>query len=188
MRYLNNMTIYLAGPIDNFEGEDWRAKYLPDFKKLGLKVYSPMIKPDWISPDARVKKLSDETVENMKDGLYQGAVSQASKEVREVCLSMVSHSGIVLCYLPKIFTVGTFDEIFTADRQNKPIIFVFENEAIISLYAADLFYRHVITNSFKGALKCLDGINEFGYKYFENNGLNSLEDRCRWLPITHKAL
>jgi hypothetical protein len=102
---------------------------------------------------------------------------------------MISHSDIILCYLPKIFTVGTIEEIFVADSQYKPIVFVFEGEAIVSLYAADLFNRHVVTSGFNMALGFLNGINEKGFEYFDGpTDWHTVEDKCRWLPITHKAL
>jgi len=184
MGYLSGLTLYLAGPIDNFEGEDWRTKYYKNFKDLGLKTYSPMLKPSWISPDARVKKLSDKTVKNMSNCTYCGSYV-SSKEVRSVCLSMLSHSDIILCYLPKIFTVGTIDELFKSDEWFKPIIFVFEKESIVSLYGAELFSRHITTKCFDDAIKVLKSINTKGINsMFINSGLDSY---CRWLPITHKA-
>jgi hypothetical protein len=187
MGNLKGLTIYLAGPIDNVPSGvlDWRTKYLPQFKKLGLKVYSPMVKPVWISQDARVKKLSDGTVENMKDRRYIGD-AYSSKEVYDVCLSMVSHSDIILCYLPKIFTIGTIDELFRADGWFKPIIFIFEPEGLVSLYAAHLFSRHIVTSSFDNAIDCLKDINKNGIDYLKD--FKSLDSYSRWLPITHKAL
>ena len=188
MGWLDGLSIYLAGPVDNVQsGEDWRAKYNNSLKVLGLKIYNPMVKPDWISELARVKKIDESTVIDMNNGIYDKSAS-AADEVRSVCLSMVSHSDIILCYLPKIFTIGTIDELFKADEQLKPIIFIFEPKGIVSLYAAGLFNRHIVSSSFENALNLLNDINEQGFQYFVDNKIDDLENRYRWLPLTHKAL
>lgn len=183
MNYIHNLSIYLAGAIDNYDGENWRKKYLTKFAALGLNVYDPLIKPKWMSKVAGCKKLDDEVIINMKKGCYN-FYKDDSKQCRDVCLSMLSHSDIMFVYLPKIFTLGTVEEILQADQQMKPIIFVHDKEFIVSLYMADLFSRHMAFNNFEKALDELNNINKYGI----NTSHQSIDFITRWLPITHKAL
>jgi hypothetical protein len=181
MGHLNGITMYLAGPIDNYSGENWRLKYGPEFKKLGIKVYDPLVKPAWMSEVSGCKKIDEHVKSDMKTGLYQ-QYAKDSSECRGVCLSMLSHSDAVFVYLPKIFTLGTIEEIIEADRQVKPIMFVFDGEGVVSLYMTDLFSRHMTFNNFEEAFMELNNINDFGVNDRNKDFL------IRWLPLTHKAI
>jgi hypothetical protein len=185
VNYLNGLTIYLCGAIDNYDRENWRDKYRQSFKNLGLKIYDPLIKPDWMCEQAH-KKIEGKDAEAINDGDYS-TIKTAGKEIHDVCLSMVSHSDIIFCYLPKVFTIGTIDEIHKADEWFKPIIFVFDGPGVQSLYAADLFYRHIVAGRFEMGIDFLKSMDEYGVEWLINNGIVDIDVMSRWLPLTHKA-
>lgn len=145
MGLLAGSSAYLAGAIDSAtDPNSWRNQITRDlFKPLGIKVYNPLIKPSWMSPNTKADpglyKKSLQVIEqgglngfgkacvdewNSDEATNAAAIgTSAMIEIRDVCLRMAADASFIVCSLPKTFTVGTFEELGLAKQCGKPILF-----------------------------------------------------------------
>ena len=122
---LHNMRVYLAGPMDRCPngGIGWRKDITLFLQNLGLQVYNPVDKPiagsikdiESIVERKRRQKFKE-------DGLYAQFAKEV-KVIRNIDLRMVDVSDfIIVNYDMNIQMCGTFEELFLANRQKKPIL------------------------------------------------------------------
>lgn len=119
---LRNKRVYLAGPVDRVpdRGQQWRDNITPFLESLGLKVFDPLKKPIEIGAENEeaftVKKY-------LKDSENYDALSSLMKTVRGVDLRLVDISDFVIVHMDlNVHMCGTYEELFLANRQKKPII------------------------------------------------------------------
>ena len=124
MEDLDGVKIYLSGPIDRVDDDGimWRK----DFKKrcrlnkLPVDFLDPTDKPEWLGSEVgeekdRVKKL-------MKDGKWEMAKQQA-QYFRHIDLRMVDTCHLFVVWIDvNCHMCGTYDELFTAEDQRKPLL------------------------------------------------------------------
>lgn len=122
MNRLKNQRVYLAGAIDRVidRGTTWRENITPLLNKLGIVVFNPITKPTEIG-------LEDSDTHIVKSKLkYQNRYDELSsmmKTIRSVDLRLVDISDFLIVNLDlDIHPCGTYEEIFWANRQKKPII------------------------------------------------------------------
>lgn len=122
MNRLNNQRVYLAGAMDRVEdrGCGWRDSITPFLESLGIIIFNPIKKPTNVG-------LEDSETHNLKQKLKQGAnyneLSDLMKTIRSVDLRLVDISDFLIVNLDlDIHPCGTYEEIFWANRQKKPII------------------------------------------------------------------
>lgn len=119
---LKDQRVYLAGAIDRVKdkGVGWRNSISPFLSGLGLVVNDPL------------KKTSDVGIENSytheKKKIFKAtkdyeSLSSLMKEIRRADLRLVDTSDFLLVNIDlDIHPCGTYEEIFLANRQKKPII------------------------------------------------------------------
>ena len=122
MNRLSNQRCYLAGAIDRVDdrGAGWRNEISPILEKLGVTVFNPINKPAEIG-------LEDEDSHHLKSKLKSqkryDELSSFMKTIRSVDLRLVDISDFLIVNLDLgIHPCGTYEEIFWANRQKKPII------------------------------------------------------------------
>lgn len=122
MNRLTNMRVYLCGAIDRcpFMGVQWRDYITPKLEKYNMTVFNPLTKPIEIgAEDCDSQRLKKKYKEQGKwDDL-----SAMMKVIRSVDLRLVDISDVLIVNLDlEIHPCGTYEEIFLANRQKKPII------------------------------------------------------------------
>ena len=122
MNRLKNQRVYLAGAMDRVadRGRGWREDITPFLESLGIVVFNPITKPTDIG-------LEDHDSHLIKSKLKQNKrydeLSSMMKVIRSVDLRLVDISDFLVVNLDlEIHPCGTYEEIFWANRQKKPII------------------------------------------------------------------
>lgn len=119
---LQNQRVYLAGAMDRVadRGTGWRDDITPFLESLGVIVFNPIKKPSTIGmEDAETHDLK----KKLKSEQNYNDLSQLMKVVRSVDLRLVDISDFLIVNLDlDIHPCGTYEEIFWANRQKKPII------------------------------------------------------------------
>lgn len=124
MNKLKGQIVYLSGGIDRVKdcGVSWRKKWTPVLHSLGLGVIDPTDKPSSDIPEDIA------TRERMRVYKSEGKYDEVANWVKQLVaidLFYVDKSDIVITYLDmNEFPCGTFDEIFMAAGQQKPVIIV----------------------------------------------------------------
>jgi nucleoside 2-deoxyribosyltransferase len=122
MNRLINQRVYLAGAMDRVadRGNGWRDSITPFLESLGIVVFNPIKKPTTVGmEDLTVHKLKQQ----LKLDQNYDELSQIMKTIRSVDLRLVDISDFLIVNLDlDIHPCGTYEEIFWANRQKKPII------------------------------------------------------------------
>lgn len=122
MNRLKNQRVYLAGAMDRVadRGNGWRDNITPFLESLGITVFNPIKKPSSVG-------IEDENTHRHKlklkaDHNYD-ELSSLMKSIRSVDLRLVDISDFLIVNLDlDVHPCGTYEEIFLANRQKKPII------------------------------------------------------------------
>lgn len=123
MNRLKGSTCYVPGPMDRCtteQGNGWRRDIAEFLRARGIMVINPYEKPiDVALEDENFVKLRKQLMDKRD---YDG-VRSMMQPVRRLDLRCVDKSDFQVCnldldYLP----CGTFEEIFTGNKQKKPII------------------------------------------------------------------
>lgn len=122
MNRLNKHRVYLAGAIDRVSdrGVGWRQQITPFLEEMGIVVFNPINKPTEIG-------LEDTNVQQRKIKLKEeenyDELSSMMRTIRAVDLRLVDISDFLIVSLDlNTHPCGTYEEIFLANRQKKPII------------------------------------------------------------------
>lgn len=119
---LKNQRVYLAGAMDRAydRGNGWRDYITPLLEQLGIVVFNPIKKPGSIGmEDAATHELKL----HLKKNQEYAALSLLMKTIRSVDLRLVDISDFLIVNLDlDIHPCGTYEEIFWANRQKKPIL------------------------------------------------------------------
>jgi nucleoside 2-deoxyribosyltransferase len=119
---LHNQRVYLAGAMDRVadRGNGWRDNITPFLEDLNIVVFNPIKKPTIIGQeDDRTHKYKLK----LKAEKNYDELSQLMKVIRSVDLRLVDISDFLIVNLDlDIHPCGTYEEIFWANRQKKPII------------------------------------------------------------------
>lgn len=119
---LNHQRVYLAGAMDRVadRGHGWRDNITPFLESLGIVVFNPIKKPTILG------KEDDQTHKiklRLKSQESYDELSSLMKTIRSVDLRLVDISDFLIVNLDlDIHPCGTYEEIFWANRQKKPII------------------------------------------------------------------
>lgn len=128
MNLLNGISVYLAGPVEILKDEEsstWRDRLGVNLKeKFNCTILDPLKKPKWF------KDITPEEQRQSKKDLISGFIDKKKKakklndDIRKICLSLAGQAGFIICNLTKVFTAGTFEEIYLARQCNKPVLFI----------------------------------------------------------------
>jgi nucleoside 2-deoxyribosyltransferase len=122
MNRLKNQRVYLAGAMDRVpdRGATWRDSITPFLSEMGIVVFNPISKPTDIGledHDSHAIKVK------LKEKQRYDELSSMMKTIRAVDLRLVDISDFLIVNLNlDIHPCGTYEEIFWANRQKKPII------------------------------------------------------------------
>ena len=123
---LANTRVYLAGAVEHDKGaKSWREQVTDRLYPFGVQVYDPLVKPSWLpeickkNPALYRPALAGDCAELTKQDVYD-----ANVDVRKLCLAHVGAADWIICYMPIKYTAGTFEELYLAQRLNKPVFFM----------------------------------------------------------------
>lgn len=181
---LRDTRVYLAGVVecDPIGAVSWRQQMTDQLAKYDLRVYNPLVKPDWLPEYSRVDVQVYKDVlagKQPKVDMDLPTVFEATAAVRRICLRMVSSCDWVICYLPKIFTAGTFEELYLAAQLEKPVLF-FVPEGIPPTWVLPIFANPETMKDtyFKSWDTLLDHVEKL------NDGVAYM-DPFKWLPVSY---
>lgn len=153
LNLLKNTTAYLAGPVEQDENcYSWRNAITPKLQKFNIKVWNPLIKPQWFI-DTHQNEL---TPEKQKEDIqtlsvcYTTIYSKSAhhkiistlyenQHIRNACLRLASACDFIICKVGTN-TVGTFEELAIAKQQNKPVLFLMDK--LDSCWRVAQFYNY----------------------------------------------
>ena len=119
---LKNQRVYLAGAMDRVpdRGNGWRDNITPFLEEIGVVVFNPIKKPTILGQeDDETHKLKTQ----LKLQENYNELSSLMKTIRSVDLRLVDISDFLIVNLDlDVHPCGTYEEIFWANRQKKPII------------------------------------------------------------------
>jgi nucleoside 2-deoxyribosyltransferase len=122
MNRLKHQRVYLAGAMDRVadRGNGWRDNITPFLESLDIIVFNPIKKPTSLG------KEDEETHKHkikLKSERKYDELSSLMKTIRAIDLRLVDISDFLIVNLDlDIHPCGTYEEIFWANRQKKPII------------------------------------------------------------------
>jgi len=125
MNLLNKTKAYLVGAIERDpNGRNWRKDITEKLSKIGIVCFNPYSKPFVVDVD------ENETIqENLKQLIEQekyDEVAEKMKLIRIYDLAVTDKADFIIAYInSEIVTVGTWEEIFWANREKKPIFLIF---------------------------------------------------------------
>lgn len=122
MNRLQDQRVYLAGAMDRVSdrGRGWRDDITPFLENLGVIVFNPIKKPTTIGQEDDV---THQHKVKLKMHQQYDELSSLMKTIRSVDLRLVDISDFLIVNLDlDIHPCGTYEEIFWANRQKKPII------------------------------------------------------------------
>ena len=119
---LSKQRVYLAGAMDRVadRGATWRDNITPFLEEMDVVVFNPITKPTTTG-------MEDHDSHIIKTKLKQkeryDELSEMMKVIRRVDLRLVDISDFLIVNLNlDIHPCGTYEEIFWANRQKKPIV------------------------------------------------------------------
>lgn len=159
MGKLKGSLVYLSGlmeaAIDG--GCQWREVVTPLLKRFGCGVLNPCAKPNG-NPNEEFerRKLANKLKEESKFA----ELRKLYRPLVQYDLRMVDISSFIFCQLDGTPAVGTYDEIFVAAGQKKPVIIVAPNgyDKLSNWLFGRLDYR-LFFPSINSAIEYLDGID-----------------------------
>jgi len=113
---------YLCGQMQYMDGSSWRAAVESELKKIGVIVFNPYNHPFMNSSmeDKDAREKFQTLIENKK----YDEISDIMRKIRAEDLRCVDICDFCFVYIdPSYPTVGTWEEIFWANRMKKPIFF-----------------------------------------------------------------
>lgn len=125
MGILNKTKCYLVGSMQYKNGREWRDEFQEKVKKLGITCFNPYSKP-FVKDIQECENFQKNLLSNLEKENYD-FVSEKMKEVRSFDLSLVDYSSFIVAYIdPTVVTVGSWEELFWANRLKKPIFLIIE--------------------------------------------------------------
>lgn len=144
MNLLRNTKAYLIGPIEQSNDPvGWRKRITHSLNEMGVKVYDPMVKPDWAPPLASEAN-KNQFLKIMNDVLDRHITEsdvnhyEAFNWIRDVDLRYVHSSDFIVCYLPKIFSMGSGEELTIAATAKKPILIWSDGDLVPSSWLCSM--------------------------------------------------
>jgi nucleoside 2-deoxyribosyltransferase len=122
MGRLAGMKLYCAGPMQYTSDEhSWRDLVTDRLEKYGVEVLNPAARSRFAVESKDIRERMNKEIEA---GNYD-AVRQEGKLIRNADLRWVDLSDFIVVYLDlQIPTVGTWEELFLANRSKKPVLVV----------------------------------------------------------------
>jgi hypothetical protein len=176
---IKGATCFLSGPIDRVadDGVQWRnyIKEQSEKRDLGLSFFDPCDKPEGLGSEIGIEK------NKVRDLLQEGKWEEAQdfvKVFRRYDLRGVDTSDFLIVKVDmNVHMCGTYDELFTAEREQKPIFIIMgtgQKKLDIPTWLIAFIRPDEI---FETEDECLDHLEKL------NKG--ELEFDRRWVPIKY---
>lgn len=175
MGRLNGTRVYLIGPIDRAKdgGVGWRNKIKPFLKSLGVTILDPCDKPcaSFYEDEHFRKKVN----EFKKQGDLEKS-AEMIRPIRSIDLRMVDISDFTISHIDiSIHLAGSYEEIFTANRQKKPVLtFVYPNKYQTPNWILGTLPTEHIFSNLEEIKNYLEAIND------ETFSLEEIDKTERW--------
>ena len=176
MNRLKNLGCYLSGPIDFAEnlGSEWRDELTPFLQNRNVKVFDPL-KPMFYGA-AHLTEYKRPVILQMAKARKFEELRTEIKELNKWDLRAVDLSSFVIVnYRIDIHMCGTYEEIFEANKQNKPVLLVVDDMTVLPKWIYGRFPHEHMFEGFEKLKEYLINIDENeDYKF-------TLADKKRWL-------
>lgn len=178
MNRLKKTRTYLVGPIQYACGRKWREEITDFLTQKGISVLDPY-KGQMMGDVPEDKELHSWFKTLVNKGDFD-TLSKELKKIRNRDLRFVDLSDYIIGYInPKIYTCGTWEEIFLANRQKKQIFLVVEGTKKDAPYWLFGTIPHkFIFDSFEELKEYLTKIDS-GEEPIENTRLHLLKEEYR---------
>lgn len=154
--------VYLAGPmdLDRQAGREWRehiSTYLNDYNIIILNPYKkPIANGFGLEDDESHRQVQLATIEKNYD-----QVSRLMKCVRQVDLRMVDYADFLIVNLAlDKRPCGTWEEIFTANREKKPILIKCEDKSKIPPWLFAVLPHELFFENWYDVMSYIDHIDK----------------------------
>ena len=122
---LDKTRVYLIGQMQYMDGSGWRDIVQKELNKLGVIVFNPYNHP-FVNSSIEDNDAREKIDTLIKEKNYD-EVSNIIRKIRAEDLRCVDICDFCFVYInPKYPTVGSWEEIFWANRMKKPIFFCVE--------------------------------------------------------------
>lgn len=123
---LKGSTTYLVGPIQYKDGSLWRQQIESQLKPMGIRIFNPYNHPFINSRQEACGDTQQELKKMAAEGKYD-ELSVIMKQIRREDLACVDLSTFIIAYIDtSVYTCGTWEEIFWANRLKRPIFLICE--------------------------------------------------------------
>jgi hypothetical protein len=168
---LKNVRVYLGGAVESHHSPNgWRTTISKPLETLGMVVLNPLLKPAWMPQiDAAQQRKMKETLTHYLNPIDRynwcieaQRIASDNNAIRQYCLALVRMADILIIYLDRTFTVGSFEELSIA--RGKPI-FIISKDPIPSMWLMDQLnlysqrFRLYVHKSIKSCIKTLTQIH-----------------------------
>ena len=122
---LQKTRVYLIGGMQYVNGAPWRSYAEEQLQKMNVVVLNPYNHP-FVNSVQEDNNATDKLKVLIKQKRYD-EVSKIVKKIRSEDLRCVDICDFIFCHIdPKIPTVGTYEELFWANRKKSPIFLSIE--------------------------------------------------------------
>lgn len=170
MNLLKKTKCTVIGPIQYHNGCAIREYFTEQLNKINVTVFNHYNKPFIDTGVNEDEGLGSRLKEWMTNGEYDKVA--ACRNIRSYDLNLIDRSDFIIChFIPNVVTVGTFEELFTANFVKKPIFFITEGgKELTPLWVMWTIPHHYIYGSKEEALQMILDID---------NGVKEI-DSTRW--------
>lgn len=126
MGRLDHAKIYLCGQVEaDNDCASWRLQIAKTLRSVNptLIVWDPLIKPQWMSEDARSNVPIDLPSMFGPKSAMRTRVFAVNSEIRQVCQGLAGAADIIIARIIHKFTWGSIDELEIAARRQIPVFF-----------------------------------------------------------------
>ena len=128
MNRLKGLATYLSGPIDFAEnlGSEWREDITPFLEDLNVKIFNPL-KPMFYGSAYLTEYKRPHIMELVKQRRFEELRTEI-KDLNKWDLRGIDLSSFVIVnFRVDVHMCGTYEEIFVANNQNKPVLLVVDD-------------------------------------------------------------
>lgn len=182
MNLLANSRVYLCGPVEHDPAaKGWRNIITEKLAKYNVQIYDPLVKPTWLPSICKVDPpLYRKVLSGESNQLKTSDVYDANAHIRRICLRLVSSADWIICWLPKLFTSGTWEELYLAAHLEKPVLFCIPDGVpatwILPIFANDTTFNDVFFKNWDELLNHVDKLS---------NG-TTIMDPYKWISVCYK--
>lgn len=162
---------YLCGPIEraNDLGVSWRDKFIEQTKEIGVRILNPCNKPPSCMPEIKEGQRIADEIRIQEDW---PKMQSFAKTIRREDLRFVDICDFLVIYINRnIYTVGSWDELFVAESQRKPVLAIVEGGIkYLPTWLFAVFELHEVFDSVESCVSYLlelnDGQKEMDRRWF----------------------